>query len=384
VTITEISHKNTKYAPAERESPDKLRNQIEIFKNNEILNLFLKKIPAIFLILNKYRQAVYMSEGALEFTGLESLTPIIGKRPGEILGCIHHDEEDGGCGTSESCTYCGAVNVVLESQKGQSSVQDCRLTCMPNNISYDLRIWAAPLEINQEDFTAITIQDISNEKRRAIYEKIFFHDIVNTLSGLTGVLQLLRNNPDKINIRENIDKLDFFINSIIGEVNFQRMLTAAEKNSLQLELLSFRSLDFLKELIKSYMNHPLARFKKIQIDPNSDNIEIVSDKIVLRRVMRNMINNALEATEENGHILVGSKAKGDKIEFWANNRGLIPPEVSLQIFQRSFSTKGRNRGLGTYSMKLLSSFLYGTVEFMSSKEEGTTFKVILPVKKKKS
>jgi len=379
----EISHKTTKYATAERELPEKLKNQIEMFKNNEILNKFLNKIPAIFLILNKYRQAVYMSEGALEFTGVESLTPIIGKRPGEILGCIHHDEEDGGCGTSESCTYCGAVNVVLESQKGQTSVQDCRLTCMPNDRSYDLRIWAAPLEINQEDFTAITIQDISNEKRRAVYEKIFFHDIVNTLSGLTGVLQLLRNNPDKINIRENIDKLDFFINDIIGEVNFQRMLTTAEKNSLQLELLSFRSLDFLKEMIKSYINHPLARFKEIQIDPNSENIEIVSDQIVLRRVMRNMMNNAFEATEENGCVLVGCKAKGDKIEFWVNNRGFIPPEVSLQIFQRSFSTKGRNRGLGTYSMKLLSSFLDANVEFMSTKEEGTTFKVILPVKIKK-
>ena len=376
----EISQKNTKYAPAERESPENLKNQVEIFKNNDILNKFLKKIPAIFLILNKYRQVIYMSEGALEFTGLENLTPIIGKRPGEILGCIHHEEEEGGCGTSESCTYCGAVNVVLESQKGKSSVQDCRLTCMPNEISYDLRLWAAPLEINGDTFTAVTIQDISNEKRRAIYEKIFFHDIVNTLSSLTGILQLLRNNPDKINIRENLDKLDYFIENIVGEVDFQRMLTAAENNSLELELSSFKTLDFLEKLIKSYINHSLARLKEIQIDPNSDNVEIVSDHIVLRRIIRNMINNALEATDENGWISVGCNAKEDKIEFWVNNKGILPPEISLQIFQRSFSTKGRNRGLGTYSMKLLSSFLDGNIEFTSSKEVGTTFKATFPIK----
>jgi len=379
----ELSSKNTKYAPAERESNEILKKQVKLFKDNDILNKFLAKIPAIFLILNKYRQVVYMSKGALDFTGLQDLTPIIGKRPGEILGCIHHDEEEGGCGTSESCTYCGAVNVVLKSQKGVSSVQDCRLTCIPSEISYDLRLWSAKLEINRDTFTAVTIQDISNEKRRAIYEKIFFHDLVNTLSSLIGILQLLRNNPDQINVRETLDKLDFFIESIVGEVDFQRMLTAAENNSLQLELSSFKSLGFLEELIRSYVNHPLGRFKKIQIDPESDNIEIESDKIVLRRVMRNMLNNSLEAIEENGEVTVGCNVIKDKIEFWVNNKGIMSPEISLQIFQRSFSTKGRNRGLGTYSMKLLSTFLDGKVEFTSSKEVGTTFRAIYPIKMKR-
>ena len=46
----------------------------------------------------------------------------------------------------------------------------------------------------------------------------------------------------------------------------------------------------------------------------------------------------------------------------------------LQVFQRSFSTKGSGRGLGTYSMRLLTEhYLRGSVGFTSSAAEGTTF-----------
>jgi sensor histidine kinase regulating citrate/malate metabolism len=57
----------------------------------------------------------------------------------------------------------------------------------------------------------------------------------------------------------------------------------------------------------------------------------------------------------------------------------MPLDTQLQIFNRSFSTKGGNRGVGTYSIKLLTErYLHGKVSFISSVETGTIFKVILP------
>jgi sensor histidine kinase regulating citrate/malate metabolism len=62
------------------------------------------------------------------------------------------------------------------------------------------------------------------------------------------------------------------------------------------------------------------------------------------------------------------------IYFSIKNPGLIPAEVQSQIFQRSFSTKGKGRGLGTYSIKLLTErYLNGSVGFTSSIERGTEF-----------
>jgi sensor histidine kinase regulating citrate/malate metabolism len=54
--------------------------------------------------------------------------------------------------------------------------------------------------------------------------------------------------------------------------------------------------------------------------------------------------------------------------------------VQLQIFQRSFSTKGENgRGIGAYSVKLFGEgYLKGKVAFSSSDPEGTVFSLSLP------
>jgi sensor histidine kinase regulating citrate/malate metabolism len=54
-------------------------------------------------------------------------------------------------------------------------------------------------------------------------------------------------------------------------------------------------------------------------------------------------------------------------------------EVKYQIFQKSFSTKGNGRGLGTFSIKLLTEhYLKGSVSFESNDNIGTVFTVVLP------
>jgi sensor histidine kinase regulating citrate/malate metabolism len=58
---------------------------------------------------------------------------------------------------------------------------------------------------------------------------------------------------------------------------------------------------------------------------------------------------------------------------------VMPEAVRMQIFQRSFSTRGTGRGIGTYSIRLLTEkYLKGTVVFTSSDPEGTIFFVELP------
>ena len=53
-----------------------------------------------------------------------------------------------------------------------------------------------------------------------------------------------------------------------------------------------------------------------------------------------------------------------------------------RIFQRSFSAKADpGHGLGTYSMRLFAEqYLGGKVTFTTSKDEGTTFSLVLPIR----
>jgi nitrogen fixation/metabolism regulation signal transduction histidine kinase len=369
---------DTKYAPAERTNPEKLRKQSKYFDNNDLLKNFLRNIPAIFIIINEQRQIVYLNNGALEFSGLNEVAPAIGKRPGELIGCIHSDEEEGGCGTSESCTYCGAVNAVLESQRtGEKAVMDCRLIVGPEENAYDLRVWATPLAFKNEKFTMVTIQDIRNEKWRGFLERIFFHDLLNTMTALLGNIELYKLENQN---NDYIHQIETIAGYLLQEIESQRLIINAENDSLKIYPEQVNSKDILSEIIELYRNNQLTNGKRIEFSPNSEFTEILTDKIILRRILGNMLKNALEATPEGGVVTIGSLKKDSMINFWVHNSGFIPRDVQIQIFTRSFSTKGNGRGLGCYSMKLLSRFLKGEVFFSTSKKDGTTFNLKIPLK----
>ena len=89
---------------------------------------------------------------------------------------------------------------------------------------------------------------------------------------------------------------------------------------------------------------------------------------------------ALEASKDNEIVTIGCyEFENDYVEYWVRNPNFISEEVQNSIFKRAFSTKGKDRGLGTYSMKLLGEkYLKGSVGFTSSKAEGTCFYIKIP------
>ncbi len=368
----------TKFAPAGRAGATEFERQKAIFEENGVLDTFLGKIPSVFLILNKHRQIVYINQGAIEFSGLGSVSKAIGKRPGEILDCIHSKEEEDGCGTAEACTFCGAVDAILSSQKGAPAVRDARLLVGDDHKAFDLRIWAMPVEVEGEKFTAVTIQDIQQEKRLVMIERIFYHDILNTIAGLAGTITLLRRYKDKVNVDEMLKQADETTQRLIDEIRSQQLLTAAESETLKVQLQDFTSKILLGDLVLRYTMSELAKNSKIEIDKASELVTVRSDKVIVSRILENMVKNALEATPDGGTVSVGCKVAGGRVIFWVHNGTVIPRNVQLQIFNRSFSTKGADRGLGTYSMMLLSNFLHGKVSFTTSKEQGTSFFLDIP------
>ena len=56
----------------------------------------------------------------------------------------------------------------------------------------DLKVWTSPYVVDGENYTVFAVQDISNEKRRDVLERIFFHDIINTAGGLKGLAEILQ------------------------------------------------------------------------------------------------------------------------------------------------------------------------------------------------
>lgn len=336
----------------------------------------LDAISEILAILNEERQVVYANRRLLELLDT-SLEDALGKRPGEVLGCIHSDETAGGCGTTESCQVCGAVQAILVAQSQEQAVRECRIQTKDGG-ALDLRIWATPMEANGRRFTIFSASDISDEKRREALERTFFHDILNTAGTVLGASYLLRTGEEATR-DQFLDMVSRGSEQLVEEINSHRELLSAEEGGLQTALEGVDSLAVLEGIQSQYSSSPLAEKRTIAVDGGAQMVEFKTDRVLLTRVLGNLVKNALEATEIEGTVTLSCRLKGEQVVFSVHNPGVMSRSVQLQLFQRSFSTKGRGRGIGSYSVKLFTEkYLGGEVRFESKDPVGTIFQLMLP------
>lgn len=378
------SSEKTAFASAERAAVESVTSDYAFFARKDLVESAIDTVPDVFLILNRQRQIVYANRAFLEVIGLDACEDIKGLRPGEALKCSNADKAPGGCGTSEFCRHCGAVNAILLSHKGERATRECRITRKDTGEALDFSVLAVPLVERGDVFTVLALKDISHEKRRRALERVFFHDILNTLGGLFGLSNRLGKNQSP-EVKRLVHSVKDSARLLLDEIKAQKELSLAENGTLKVRRSKLNSDDFIYSLIANYQNHAVCKGRHLRKDPDSDSFTFQSDQTLLNRVVGNMIKNALEAIDPERTVTVRARKLEDGVEFSVHNPGVMPRNVQLQVFQRSFSTKGDDRGLGTYSMKLFGEkYLLGDVSFETAEESGTVFRIRLPEKSAKT
>lgn len=367
------------FAPAERASESHLQSQVQLFANEDFYNSFGNSLPVIYLILNGQRQIVYANKRVLEAIGINEANRVYGKRPGELLNCVHALEEAGGCGTSRYCQNCGAVAAILGAQSGAQTVNECRVNIV-GGVSADFRVMASPMQRNDESFTILTLEDIQHEKRREALERTFFHDLLNTAGGLTGLIELLEIIDSEQEKEEIMALLKKSSTRLIEEIHSGRALSQAESGQLVVDLAAQDLSSLVAEVVHFYKTYPIAKSRKLRVSQPDSFITVNTDRTLLARVISNLVKNAVEASSEGGLVTIGIKQLEREALIYVHNETAMPHNVRQQMFERSFSTKGAGRGIGTYSVKLFTEkYLGGRVWFESGEDMGTTFYVALPL-----
>lgn len=362
-----------------RSTEKEIECDYSLIREQEYLIGLFDAVSAVGFIANDNRQIVFAGQEFLRFLGIP-LQDVMGRKPGEVFGCIHANSDKRGCGAADSCRFCGAIKTFLECLKsGKKAQNDARITTVSGGgrKSWDFRVTAIPFTIQTRLYTVVTLQDIGDEMRRNAWERIFFHDVMNTAGSLKSALEICAlDDIDETQREELLSMCRVSSRSLVDEINMQRQIRAAETECLEP---SFEELS-VESAVRGTVEvlWGLVEGADVTVDvPNSAG-SVHSDRVLLQRVLGNMLKNAIEVAPEGSGVIVGAHRGEEYVRFMVHNEGVIPPEIGMQIFQRSFSTKGKNRGLGTYSMKLIGEeYLGGRVDFDSTERDGTTFYIDL-------
>ncbi len=161
-------------------------------------------------------------------------------------------------------------------------------------------------------------------------------------------------------------------------------LARADAGRVKLQMEEFYLNDLLVECCRSAQS--LAGPRHIQLEcPLHDDIAFCGDEELVRRMVINLIDNAIRYTPEGGRVTVTLESRGGGIAIHIADTGAgIAPEVAAHVFERFYrGDKARSRqdggfGLGLAIVKWIAESHNGAVELASTPGVGSTFTVNLP------
>ncbi len=362
-----------------RAAPGDLAKAEEVCMGDLLAKTVLDAVDGFAVILNAQRQILTGNAPFLTAMAQENKDLCRGSRMGEAMACVHMTEGPDGCGTSRACTRCGMLASLISSRgEGVAATGEWLASVRRGGRleAREFRVRSMPLAIGGHGLTLMTFQDTSAEKRRDALERVFIHDLMQSLKGLQSWSEMLQGaGADPLQVAERVIEMADHLRS---EVESQHRLLQAECGDVVSVVLEATAAQVLDDLEHSL--GPEAAMRLLRVPSKLEELPLRTDLVALGRVLSNMAHNAFEAMPLGGQACVWFELREERPTFVVQNPGCMPPEVADCVFHRSFSTKSdRGRGLGTYGMKVLGeTVLGGKVGFTSTWETGTQFFIELP------
>ncbi len=129
------------------------------------------------------------------------------------------------------------------------------------------------------------------------------------------------------------------------------------------------------------MARPRARTKEVELGlrESTGDVNVKADPLLLREVATNLINNAIDAVPEHGHVelTTGRRANGWPYFSVADNGPGVPDENRHHLFEPHFTTKETGTGLGLFMSYGIVREHQGQLIYEGNRH-GAIFTVVLP------
>ena len=170
-----------------------------------------------------------------------------------------------------------------------------------------------------------------------------------------------------------------------GLINTVLQVSSMEAEKLHVELHEINLWEFCSEL-RTFYDYPLATGVKLVWNYPADLPSVEGDRAKLRRMLENLVGNALKFTQQ-GTVMIAVRylAGKQRLEFKISDTGVGIPEENIPKIFEKFRQGERHTGmehggvgLGLYIVKKYLDLLGGNIEVQSRVGEGTTFIFQIP------
>ncbi len=210
------------------------------------------------------------------------------------------------------------------------------------------------------------------------------HDLRQPLQAVALNLELLRQQPVSAEQAIIMARMRLAVASMSNMLGSFLDLDRASRDDAPVPLQPVPLGPLIARLALEYREH--ARAKGLSLKVVATSAQVLSDALLLERVIRNLLANALRYTDR-GRVLVGVRRRGDRLCLVVldSGRGIEPERVARLLDgdaggrdPQGAPRSGESYGLGLQIVKTICARIDARIEVRSQPGKGSCFQVILP------
>jgi signal transduction histidine kinase/CheY-like chemotaxis protein len=207
------------------------------------------------------------------------------------------------------------------------------------------------------------------------------HDLRQPLHALGLFVAQLNADTNRADRRRIVARIGTAV-SVMNELfNALLDISKLDAGAVAAEITSFPIDPLLRKIENMFAAAARAKSLRLRVLPSAAWVR--SDRVLLERILLNLVTNAVRYTERGG-IIVGARRRGDalRLEIWDSGIG-IPKDQQQNIFREFYQVGGTREGgpglgLGLAIVDRLCHLLDHRLELASTQGKGSRFSVTVP------
>jgi two-component system phosphate regulon sensor histidine kinase PhoR len=236
----------------------------------------------------------------------------------------------------------------------------------------------------------VTFQDVTERRRADEIRRDFVanasHELRTPLTSIRGFVEALEDGAldDAGTAHRFLEKIRTHADRMASLVSDLLELSRLESGARPPQWDAVRPADIVEDVVASFAD--MAAGKGVTLTARADGAPtVVTDRDRLRRILENLVENAVKYTPAGGTVDVQARADDQAVRFVVADDGPgIAPEHFSRIFERFYRVdKARSRelggtGLGLSIVRHLAESVGAAVTVASEVGRGTSFTVVVP------